>query len=82
MTPNAAQMGIQTPYLIIKRPVLSYDQTDVAQMVGMPAGDVQTAHVRDFTGFVSATRAWVEIYGCTEQERQQIEQYLTEGIIV
>lgn len=76
---NYGFMGVQTPYLIIERPVQSLPRT-FGEREGYPSNI--SRKVNTLSGYfkVSDQTAWSNNFECTDEEMQEIKSLLQEGV--
>lgn len=75
---NTGSLGKQTPYLIIKRPVASIPE-NFAHNKGFRSNI--TRKVSDCSGFTKYDSIHIDGVTCTDEERAEIMELLTSGII-
>lgn len=75
LSPNAGQINVQQPYVVINRPVSLSGNYDA--LGGKPDGDV--AAVGDNQGY-QQYYVWNNTVPCTSEERDMIDNYLRDGI--
>ena len=76
---NAGAMGVKKPYLIIERPQTKIAQQDT-HYTGHPTN--YTTTVGSCTGMIKARQVHVKGVNGTQEELDQIEQLLKDGILV
>lgn len=76
---NAGAMGSRVPYLIITHPV-PYDAGYYNKQYGYPLN--QTTRIGDVTGYTRIKDVHLSGIPCTDDELEQIERLLKDGVIV
>lgn len=79
MGSSAAYFGVQTPYLVITRPIDS-TPTDFNEQTGRPSN--LTGNVGDFSGFLQVSYCHIENLIATDEEKNMIESFLKSGIFL
>lgn len=72
-------MGVQTPYLIIQRPINAYPE-DYNVYNGLPS--YQTKKIDGLKGFNKFVTVELDNLDCTEEEKIEIENILTSGFFI
>lgn len=76
---NSGAMGIKTPYIIITRKMAN-QLDDYYNKMGAAAS--YTARLGDLNGFTKVRSVQVDTLSCSSYEKEQIESYLTSGVII
>ena len=76
---SSSYFGVQTPYLVITRPIDS-TPTDFNEQTGRPSN--LTGNVGDFSGFLQASYCHIENLIATEEEKNMIDSFLKSGIFL
>lgn len=75
---NSGMLGIKTPYLIIRRPKMAHP-SDYRDFNGYPSNI--TSQLGDLEGFTQVERIHLDNIDCTDNEKNEIERLLMEGVI-
>lgn len=76
---NAGALGIRIPYLIITHPV-AYDALDYSTQYGYPVN--QTVTLGSLSGYTRVKDIHLSNIPCTDDELEQIESLLKDGVII
>lgn len=76
---SSSYFGVQTPYLVITRPIDS-TPTDFNEQTGRPSN--LTGNVGDFSGFLQASYCHIENLIATEEEKNMVDSFLKSGIFL
>ena len=79
MGSNAGALGIRIPYLIITHPA-AYDAMSYNKQYGYPLN--QTVTLGDMSGYTKVKNIHLAGIPCTDDELEQIESLLKEGVII
>ena len=76
---NGGFCGVQTPYVVISRKIQSLPE-NYQIYNGYPSNI--SSKLSDLTGFVKVSKIHLDGIPCTESELDEINEYLTGGIII
>lgn len=78
-TSNKGAMGYKAPYLMISKP-LPVDIVEKGRMIGQPCH--RTLRLGDLSGYFKCGNVHLDTIGCTDEEKNLIEQGLKKGAIM
>lgn len=76
---TSAFLGVRRPYLIIEREVSNFSEFYPNEK-GLPCNITQT--IKNVSGFIQMDNCHMETLTCTEEEKNMIQELLSNGIIV
>ncbi|MCQ2608957.1 MAG: hypothetical protein MJ197_09775 [Bacteroidales bacterium] len=79
LTSNYGAISNKTPFIIIDRPC-DYSNDDMGELIGHKSN--ATCTLARMSGYVKVKEMHVDTIACTDEERQQIHTFVTNGVIV